>query len=759
MAVTQDPATLDVDVQPSAVEAANGNSRLNGPDIDLTAQRAFRGEPTEMEDERETAEFENYLLSVCSYELEHTTDDHDLEAVREAALEAYDGVPKDIKPGRSRFVSTDLADVVEWILPPIMKALAGSESCVSFDPVGEEDQEQAQQETDYCHHVLMKQNRGWTVIYSMVKDALLQKNGPAKVYWDESTHKKQDTFTSLTVPQLQQILNPTDGTEIRVLEQNRRVEKVPLDAMLAAATGVPLDTLAPMEVFDVSIEKVQVRGRCTVESMPPEELRISRDATGISLMNVRFVAHECRKTVSDLVQMGFPYELVVSIPDYDDISDSERQNRRFPAEHDDFVASNPESSTRAKRVYECYPLVDIDDDGVAERLKVYIAGNKAVSGTRAGGTTGYVFLGWERVDGVTMVAVTPIMKTHRFHGTSIFDRMIQIQEQKTDLWRQIHDNIAFQNNGRHAVVANQVNLNDLLVSRPGGIVRQKAPGMIEPLKTPPLGSEVFTVLEYLDKQRADRTGVSPESMFQGLNISTETAHGIERLMSAREELVGLIIRLMAETGLRDLYQLIRECLIKYEKKSRLVELRGKWVEMNPGEWSERYDTTVRVGTGPGDIAAKKQSLENLWIKQQELKEKESILVNERREYKILTELVTYSDLGNPDLYVVDPGSDEAEMARQKQKEDKQAAQQEQQVAMQAQQEQTQAMLGLQQSISEAQEETKRQKTMLDAQSKNLGRLADMEQALQELKKDYTEMELKYNRDVPGEGMEGGTGEG
>lgn len=745
MAVTQDPATLDVDVQTSSAEASL--TSLNGPDIDLEAQRAFRDEPAEIEREKEQEDFENYLLSVCSYELEHTTDDRDLEAVREAALDYYDGIPRDVKPGRSQYVSTDLADVIEWMMPPIMKALAGSEACVTFDAVGEEDIEQAKQETDYCHHVLMKHNRGWAIIYSMVKDALLQKNGPAKVYWDESTDKKQETYYSLSLAQLQDLLEPNDGSEVTVLEQNTRVEEVPLNPMLAQAIGAPENTLIPMEVFDVSIDRVQTRGCCVVESLPPEELRVSRDATSICLKNVRFVSHESRKIVSDLVEMGFPYELVVTIPDYDDLTDSERQNRRFPSEHDDFVASNPESSTRAKRVYECYPLVDIDDDGVAERLKVFIAGNRAVSGTRAGGTTGYVFLGWERVDHTPLVSVTPIMKTHRFHGTSIFERMRQIQDQKTDIWRQVHDNVAFQNNGRHAVVANQVNLNDLLVSRPGGIVRQKAPGMIEPLKTPPLGSEVFTVLEYLDKQRADRTGVSPESMFQGLNLSTETAHGIERLMSAREELVGLIIRLMAETGMRDLYLLIRECLIKYEKKSRMVELRGKWVEINPTEWKDRQDTTVRVGIGPGDIMAKKQSLENLWAKQQELKQVGSTLVNERREYRVLTELVKFSDLGDPEQFVVDPQSDEAKLMRKRRDE-------EQTQAMQAQQEQEARLMQMQQALVDSQEETKRQKALLEHQKATLDRFAGMVQEAENIRQKYIEMELKYSTDVPGEGMAG-----
>ncbi len=715
-------------------------------DIDLIAQRAFRDEGgEELQQARDRQEFEDYLLSVCSHELEHTTDDQDLEAVRIRALEYYEGVPRNVKQGRSKFVSTDLADVVEWIMPVIMKALAGSESCVSFDPVDEGDIDQAQQETDYCHHVLFKDNRGWAIVYSMVKDALLQKNGPAKVYWCKSTEKTQETYEGLTLPEALALIYPEDGTEVTVLEHNIREELKPLDPMLAAVAGTDPGTLVPMEVFDLVVDRKQTRGVCKVESLPPEELRVSRDADGISLLNVRFVAHESRLMVTELVEMGFPYDLVVTIPDYDDLTDSERQARRYPYEHDDIISSNPEGSTRAKRVYECYPLVDIDDDGIAERLRVYIAGNRAVSGARAGGTTGYTFLGWERVDGVNMTAVTPFMLTHRFHGVSLFDRMVQIQDQKTELVRQIFDNVAYQNNGRHLVVANQVNLNDLLVSRPGGVVRAKSTDSVVPLKTPPLGAEAFQVLEYLDKARADRAGVSPDSMFQGLNIGTETAHGIERLMSAREELVGLIVRLMAETGMRDLYLMIRETLMKHEMKSRVVELRGKWVPVNPSEWRRRYNTTVQVGAGPGDILAKKTALAALREEQKQLKAEGSTLVNEQREYHTLANLVRYSDLGDPDLYFISPTSDEGKAAAQAKQEAVEAGQAEAEA-------QQQVLMEMQQAVVAMQEETKRQKALMDHQSANLDRLAEMQKAAEDLKAKYTEMELKYATDVPGEGM-------
>ena len=100
--------------------------------------------------------------------------------------------------GRSRAVSTDVADTIEGLMPNLMDIFAGSDEVVRFEPVGPEDEAAAQQETDYVNHVFMQQNPGFMILYSFIKDALLSKVGIVKVWWEEREEESRETYYDLT---------------------------------------------------------------------------------------------------------------------------------------------------------------------------------------------------------------------------------------------------------------------------------------------------------------------------------------------------------------------------------------------------------------------------------------------------------------------------------------------------------------------------------------------------------------------------------
>ena len=92
-----------------------------------------------------------------------------------------------------------------------------------------------------------------------------------------------------------------------------------------------------------------------------------------------------------------------------------------------------------------------------------------------------------------------------------------------------------------------VNIDDAMTSRPGGLVRQKVSGAVEPIVTPPIGQEAYQMMDYLDQVRAGRVGVHPEGQIQVDNIGDRVgSQGIQQLMTAREAVVGLIVRVIAE---------------------------------------------------------------------------------------------------------------------------------------------------------------------------------------------------------------------
>jgi hypothetical protein len=133
--------------------------------------------------------------------------------------------------GRSRAVSTDVADTIEGILPHMMDIFAGSDEIVHFDPVGPEDEAAAAQETDYVNHVFMQQNPGWMILYNFFKDALLQKNGFVKVWWEETEQEERETYYDLSDDQFAKLamdVMQSDG-QMKIVEHSIDGEAEELD--------------------------------------------------------------------------------------------------------------------------------------------------------------------------------------------------------------------------------------------------------------------------------------------------------------------------------------------------------------------------------------------------------------------------------------------------------------------------------------------------------------------------------------------------
>ncbi len=145
---------------------------------------------------------------------------------RADAMDYYLGnMAKDMpaQDGRSRAVSTDVADTIEGLMPHLMDIFAGSDEVVRFEPVGPEDEEAAQQETDYVNHVFMQQNPGFMVLYSFIKDALLSKVGIVKVWWEESEQEERETYYDLTEEQFAMLALAVEesGGAMKIVEHTR----------------------------------------------------------------------------------------------------------------------------------------------------------------------------------------------------------------------------------------------------------------------------------------------------------------------------------------------------------------------------------------------------------------------------------------------------------------------------------------------------------------------------------------------------------
>ena len=152
---------------------------------------------------------------------------------RSQAMAYYQGDMSQDMPaqdGRSKAVSTDVSDAIEGLMPNLMDIFAGSDEVVRFEPVGPEDEEAAQQETDYVNHVFMQRNPGFMILSGFIKDALLSKTGLVKVFWEEREQESRETYYDLTEDQfalLVQAVEASEGT-MKIVEHtvNNEAEEV-----------------------------------------------------------------------------------------------------------------------------------------------------------------------------------------------------------------------------------------------------------------------------------------------------------------------------------------------------------------------------------------------------------------------------------------------------------------------------------------------------------------------------------------------------
>jgi hypothetical protein len=383
-----------------------------------------------------------------------------------------------------------------------------------------------------------------------------------------------------------------------------------------------------------------------VDNVPPEEHLMARRRIKLD-DRTPFNAHRKRMIVSDLIALGVPAEIAYDLPSEDSAEyNMERQERL--EDEDSFPVNNVafgDEATRVVWVTECYILMDEDGDGYAELRKVLVAGEGSLT-----------ILEDRMVNHQPMVSLTPTPMPHKFHGRSVADQLHDLQMIMSTILRQLLDNMYIVNNGRWEVVEGAVMVDDLLESRPGGVVRVQASGSVKALETPQLGNGAMGILEYLESVRQMRTGAGGQS--QGLDASlfrNQTATGVSQFMSAASGKKECIARVFAETGVRDLFKKILQEVIENPPQNAMVEIGDSFQPINPSDWSSNMTVEVEVGLGLGAEGERVQNLiKSLEVDGQVAQNGRGWLMTPQNTYRKLVELARAMGLPTPKQYYTDP---------------------------------------------------------------------------------------------------------
>lgn len=518
--------------------------------------------------------------------------------------------------GLSQFVSSDVHDTVEWVMPQLIDIFVGGDTPILFEAENAEDVKPAEIESKYCQYVFSRQNAGVINSITWFKDALLQKNGVVKAYWDEPVKVEREEYKNKTSNEYMMLLNDPEYEidEVTITVNEREFSEDEYTRVLQAVMpqdAAKIDSEARYHI--VGYRKRNV-GQVRIENVAPENFFIARRHNSIFINDAQYCGEWSEKTRSELVEMGYDRELVDSLPAGDISQLTDERWARNQKEGNLPDASNSQSGMGDKAreivtIVDHYIRADFNGDGIAELRHVRTVGKGCE----------YI-LENDEVDRSIYHAITPNLLSYKFFGKSLAEILFDLQRAKSQLWRNVFDNTMYSTLPRK-IISGNVDVEGLLTYVAGGVIRKDANATIENETTPFVANEVFPILDRMDGIRAERSGFSKETM--GLNpdaLSNSTNLVGMAIMAQSQLLVKMIATTFAHSGFKTLMEHIRELVLKYEKKERVFDLTGEFLETDPRSWRKQRNSVPKVGIGHAGKNEELSLLTNLLDLQQKLVE-------------------------------------------------------------------------------------------------------------------------------------------
>ena len=303
----------------------------------------------------------------------------------------YDGeVDLGHEDGRSKVVATKVRDTVRAVKPSLMRIFLSTAKPVEYVPHGPEDVAMAEQATEFMHHEFTRLD-GYRVMNDAFQDALIKKQGIVKSYWMTYPEAEIYTYTDLSDEEYTYLV---EDDEVSVIEHTVEM------AMSVDVTGMGVE----MPIHSAKLSRQKEKGELCIESVPPEEFFVDRDAR--NLKDAYLVAHRTEMRAGDLIAMGFDAEEVLKLDGLEsgsEMTEAEMFERRG---YDMDTSDNAEQDPAMKNitVTEAYMRIDVDGTGIPVLHKIICGGSA------------YELLDYEPCDELPFAKFEIDPEPHTFYG-------------------------------------------------------------------------------------------------------------------------------------------------------------------------------------------------------------------------------------------------------------------------------------------------------------------------------------------------------
>lgn len=555
--------------------------------------------------------------------------DSELAQVQADAMDRYHAKKYgDEVDGRSQVVTHDIEDTINWVMPHLMRTFLESDELVICEDDGLDDGDPSLKiAADYLHHVFFKDNPGSEIIHDFAFDGLLQRTGVARLGWKDPDPSPPKIIEGVPLELLTKYVN---DPEYEILEaEQRQVTMEPAADTEAGEQDEPPEPGEPPSptqpagptaamVFDIKVRRTPQCGRACIETIPPEQFRITRRAKSIEDADYHgwksqvFLAEIVREFPGKRRELDPSMQLLSAKDDGDaELATDARAESRFPDEPTTAHGSREDwNSLGRKKVWQNveYLRCDYDGDGIVELRRVRRVGN--------------VILENDAVDESEFVAWSPIRVAHRLIGRSLADTLLDLQKIRTVLTRSALDGFARSLAPRTVVnrrMATTSTMDQVLDHDIGAVIEVEGPvaEALREIVSPDVSTPALAAIEYFDRRSEEASGVSRHAQGIAPDAITKTASGIDMLQAAANSRIELVARWMG-LGLQELFEKLLRMLMRYQDGPRMVKLSGKRVEVDPRRWSDEMAVTVHVGMAAESREKKLFNLNILAQKQEQI---------------------------------------------------------------------------------------------------------------------------------------------
>ena len=500
------------------------------------------------------------------------------------ALKHYYGEPYgDEEDGRSKVVTREVFETIEWTRPDMARVFCSGGNILSIEASRPEDEKEAKAAEDYLNWVYFVDNPGFQNTDAFAFDGLLHRRGFMACYWREAEYLAPETLTGLGVAQVQMLMADPDIQIIGYGDGDHDADD----------NGGPQESDAGG--FSLKVRRLKTPARAEIEVIAPEDMRLNGRAVDID--EARYVGRVWRKLRGEVAKLWPEKEDAIMAYSGSAVSGPQNIRRgsdvrmeRFKDQSDDWqtIANN---TAQQIEVLEEYYRVDLNGDGFPETIRSYRMGD--------------LLLEWEEVNENPFGSWTPIPIPHRFYGYSLHDITQDLQREATVIKRAGLDALYQAVVPREAYDRNKVALDDLLGAYAGQKIGvEGAPGdAIMPLTGGVDTTEIaWKALANIDMMLEKRTGATRQT--QGVDADAlltkeHSGKAIDLLQTAGAARKELMARNMG-AGLERFFAKLLRLLCRNQHQAKQAKVGGKWCQFDPRAWNEGWKVRVHTGLGTGN---------------------------------------------------------------------------------------------------------------------------------------------------------------